>query len=409
MKELQEKYANMILNVCLSIKENQPLYISYNDENSDFVRIIANEAFKIGVKDIYFDSVNVYLKHDMLKNLEVEDLKMNKYFDKSIYNEYAKKGAAFLLLLSETPGLMSDVDNEKQSKITVYSLETRKEFDDLRDKSRVPWCIAAVPTESWAKILFPNSENPKNDLWNKIFEICGVLEDKPIEYLNNKLEKLVERKNKLNSYNFKKLIYTNSMGTNFSIELPDNVLWATGRERLTNGLEVLVNYPTEEIFTSPNCETANGIVYSSKPLSYQDSIINNFWLKFENGKVIDYGAEEGYETLKRLVNLCENSDKLGEVALVEYDSPISNSNIVFYTTLYDENAACHLALGDSFAECIKDGINMSEQELKDKKLNKCKSHTDFMIGSKDLNIKGITNTGEEIDIFVNGNFSYIFK
>lgn len=409
MEELKRKYADMILNVCLQVENNQPLFISYNSENADFVRLIAQEAYKIGVKDIYFDSIDVDLKHDMLVNLSFDELKDNRFFDRSIWNEYAKKGAAFVMLSSETPGLMQDVDSEILGKAAVHSLETRKEFDDLRDKSMVPWCIACVPTNSWANKLFPNSSNPKDELWNKIFDICGVKEDNPIEKLNNKLEKLVLRKDKLNSYHFKKLIYSNSLGTNFSIELNPTTLWATGREKLATSKEVLVNYPTEEIFTSPNCNTASGIVYSTKPLSYQDNIINNFWIKFDNGVVVDYGAEEGYETLDRLVNLCENSNKLGEVALVEYDSPISNSNIVFYTTLFDENASCHLALGDSFPECLEGGTNMTVEELKANNMNKCKSHVDFMIGSSDLNIKGITFDGREIDIFINGNFSDTFK
>jgi aminopeptidase len=273
----------------------------------------------------------------------------------------------------------------------------------------VPWCIAAVPTLSWSEKVFPNSDDSINEMWNKIFEICGVNKDNPELELNNKLNKLSERKNKLNSYNIKKLIYTNSIGTNFTIELPNNVLWATGREKLVNGDEVLVNFPTEEIFTSPNCESANGIVYSSKPLSYQDHIINNFWIKFENGIAIDCGAEEGLETLQSMINSCENSNKLGEVALVPYDSPISNSNTIFYETLFDENAACHLALGDSFPECLQDSKGKSKDELFKLGLNKCDSHVDFMIGNKDLNIKGITKDNKEIDIFVDGNFSSIFE
>lgn len=408
MNELKEKYAEMILNVCLLVKENQPLFISANSEVSDFVRIIANEAYKIGVKDIYFDIVDSNLKHDMLKNLELEDLKNTQYFNRSIWSEYAKKGAAFVMLASEMPGLMNDIDSEKQSKSLVYSLESREGFNDMRDKSMVPWCIAAVPTLSWARKVFPESEEPVNEMWNKIFEICGVTKENPELELNNKLNKLSERKDKLNSYKISKLIYTNSIGTNFTIELPNNVLWATGREKLVNGDEVLVNFPTEEIFTSPNYESANGIVYSSKPLSYQDHIIDKFWIKFENGIAIDCGAEEGLETLQSVINSCENSNRLGEVALVPYDSPISNSNTIFYETLFDENAACHLALGNSFPECIENGVNMSKEELIENKLNQCKNHVDFMIGTDDLNIKGITNTGEEIDIFVNGNFSELF-
>ena len=409
MIELQEKYAEMILNVCLKVDSGQPLFISANSERADFVRILANCAYNIGVKDIYFDLIDSNLKHDMLKNLDIDDLKCSPYFNRAKWNEYAKKGAAFVMLASETPGLMNDIDSEKQSKAFVYSLETREEFDDLRGKAIVPWCIAAVPTYSWAKKVFPNATNPVDELWNMIFYICGIKEDNPEEKLNNKLFNLVERKNKMNSYHFKKLIYKNSLGTDFSIELLDKSLWATGRETLVDGKEVLVNFPTEEIFTSPNCISANGIVYASKPLLYQDNLINNFWIRFENGVAIACGAEEGEDTLKSIISSCENSNRLGEVALVEYDSPISNSKTIFYETLFDENAACHLALGDSFPECYENGVNMNKEELINCNLNQCKNHVDFMIGTEDLNIKGITYSGEEIDIFVNGNFSELFK
>jgi len=404
MEELMTKYSRMILNVCLKVKSNQPVFISFNSERLDFVRILAREAYSIGVKDIYFDCIDSILKHDMLKNLDIEDLKYSNYFNRYMWSEYAKKGAAFIMLASETPGLMVDIDSDKQSKAFIYSLESRKEFDDLRSKSMVPWCIAAVPTYSWAKKIFPESNTPLEDLWNKIFEICGVYEDNPEEHLENKLKLLSERKDKLNSLHIRKLIYTNSIGTNFSIELNDKTIWSTGRDKLASGEEVLVNYPTEEIFTSPNRLSANGIVYSSKPLSYQDNLINNFWIKFENGKAIECGAEQGIDILQGIINSCENSNYLGEVALVPFDSPISNSNTIFYETLFDENAACHLALGDSFTECIENGVNMSKEELLNNNMNQCTNHVDFMIGTNDLNIKAITFNGEEIDIFINGNF-----
>jgi aminopeptidase len=405
MNELKIKYAEMILNVCLLVKENQPLFISANSEVSDFVRIIANEAYKIGVKDIYFDIVDSNLKHDLLKNLELEDIKNNQYFNRSIWNEYAKKGAAFVMLASEMPGLMNDIDSEKQSKSLVYSLESREGFNDMRDKSMVPWCIAAVPTLSWSEKVFPNSDDSINEMWNKIFEICGVNNEDPSNELNAKLDKLVKHKNILNSLHIKKLIYKNSIGTDFNIELPKNTIWQTGREMLSNGEEILVNFPTEEIFTSPDSLSANGIVYSSKPLMYHDSLISNFWIKFKDGVAIDCGAEKGLDVLKSIINSCENSNKLGEVALVEYDSPISKSNMIFYETLYDENASCHLALGDSFPECIKNGIDMTKEELNSNNLNQCRNHVDFMIGTEDLNIKAITADSKEIDIFINGNFN----
>lgn len=409
MNELLKKYASVILNTCLKVKKNQPLFISANYERVDFVRIIANLAYELGVKDIYFDLTDVYLKHDALKNLELDDLKKLSFWNKEKWNEYAKKGAAFVMLASETPGLMKDIDPKKISELTIYAYETRKEFDDLRDKAMVPWCIAAVPTESWAKEIFPKSNNPVEDLWNKIFEICNINENNPEDIWNKKIEVLSKRCKKLNEYNFKSLRYTNELGTDLTIELPDNHVWESGKSLLTNGEEVLVNFPTEEVFTSPTYDSANGIVYSGKPLAYQDNIIDEFWIKFENGEAVEWDAKEGKEVLENIIKSCKNSNRLGEVALVEYSSSISKSGIVFYETLYDENASCHLALGASFPECIKNGTNMSKKELEKNKMNDCTNHVDFMIGTKDLTITGTTKEGKEITIFENGDFSKTFK
>ena len=409
MKELQEKYADVILSVCLKIEKNQPLFISANSERLDFVRIIADKALELGVKDIYFDITDSRLKHSILKELSLEELKKHQFFNKGIWNEYAKKGAAFVMLASETPGLMKDIEPKKLSDITMYSLKTRKKFDDLRSESRVPWCIAAVPTDAWAKEIFPDSKDPLNDLWNKIFEVCALNEKDPESFWNKKTATLLKRSEKLTDYHFKKLIYTDKKGTNFTIKLPKNAIWVSGYEELANGKQVLVNYPTEEVFTSPDCKSASGIVYASKPLSYQDNMIRDFWIKFENGKAVDCHAEEGEETLRNIISSCKNSNMLGEVALVPYDSLISNSNIIFYETLFDENAACHLALGDSFPECILNKEKLSKKELfKQYNLNDCTNHVDFMIGNKDTNIIGITADNKEIPIFENGNFSKYF-
>lgn len=409
MQDLMRKYASVILNACLKVEKEKPLFISCTTERLDFVRIVTEEAYKLGVKDIYYDLNDPYLRHEAMKNLNLDELKNLDMFNRHKWSEYAKKGAAFVMLVSEMPGLMSDVDAKLSSDISMYGLETRKEFDDLRDKSMVPWCIAAVPTESWAKLLFENSENPVDELWNKIFEICQIKEDNVEEIWNEKIAKLGKRAEKLNNCHFKTLKYKNSKGTDFTIDLPDAHLWGSGNESLQIGKDVLVNFPTEEIFTSPNCESANGIVYSSKPLSYHDVIIDNFSITFKDGRAVDCKAEKGEETLKELISSCKNSDRLGEVALVPYDSPISNSNIIFYETLFDENAACHLALGAAFPDCLKGGPNMSKEELEQNKLNDCTNHVDFMIGTKDLEIIGITKDNEEIKIFENGNFTQFFN
>ena len=410
MNELQEKYARVLLETCLKVEKNQSLFISYNIERSDFVRIVTKIAYELGVKDIFYDVSDPYLKHEALKNLEIDELKKLSFWNKEMWNVYAKKGAAFLMLASETPGLMKDVDQQKMTAMTKYSYETRKDFDALRDKSMVPWCIAAVPTTAWAQELFKNDSNPVETLWNKIFDICSIKEEDPVKIWNEKIEKLNIRGKKLTDYQFKTLRYKSSNGTDFTVDLPKGHIWASGKENLTSGKEVLVNFPTEEVFTSPDCKSANGIVYSSKPLAYQDVIIDNFNIRFENGKAIEAHAEKGEETLRNMISICENSDMLGEVSLVPYDSPISNTNQIFLETLFDENAACHIALGDSFPECINNGPNIAKDILfKEHNLNKCDSHVDFMVGNKDMNITGITEDGREVPIFINGNFTKEFN
>lgn len=407
MENLMRKYVRVLLESCLKVEENQPLFVSFNVERLDFVRIVSEEAYKLGIKDIFFDMSDPYLKHSALKYLEVEELKKLSFWNKEMWNVYARKHAAFLMLASETPGLMKDIEPKKITEMTRFAYETRKEFESYRDKSELAWCIAAVPTKAWADEIFKDKENSVELLWNKIFEICSITEEDPVKIWNEKLSLLKKRADKLNEKNFKTLIYKSSK-IDFKIVLPENHRWGSGCEKLANGKEVLVNFPTEEVFTSPDCRSAEGIVYSSKPLEYQGVILDNFSIEFKDGIVTNFTAEQGEETLKEMINICENSNMLGEVALVPYDSPISNTNMVFLETLYDENAACHLALGDSFPECIKE--KGTKEELFEKyNMNNSDSHVDFMIGTKDLNIKGITHDNKEIDIFINGNFTEEFN
>ena len=409
MEKKLRKYANVLLKTCLQIEKNQPLFIKAENERMDFVRIVTEEAYKLGVKDIYYDVQDSYLKHEALKNLTIEELKETTFWNMEPWNAYAKKGAAFLMLASELPGLMDDIDPEKINTMTVYGYKMRKYFENCRASCSLAWCIAAVPTESWAKVVFPSAKDPVTDLWKKIFSICAINEENPEKIWHNKINRLKKIAKKLNDYHFKTLVYKNTLGTNFTIDLPENAIWASGSETLTNEKDVLVNFPTEEIFTSPKCDSATGIVYSAKPLIYQGNRIDDFSITFEKGCVVSCSAKKGENALRKLITSCPNCDQLGEVALVESSSSIAKSNLVFFETLFDENAACHLALGDSFPECIKNGTTMTKEELMHIGLNQCDNHVDFMIGTEDLSIIGITKEQKQIPIFENGNFSKHFK
>ena len=389
MKNNYRKYAELLLKRCLNVKKNQPLLISTPIEPLDFIRELTSVALELGVKDIYYDYNDSYIKHSHLKYLNNDEISTNSLFNKKIFDEYTKKGAAVLMLTGGSPDIMKDINPEILAFNAKLSNSSRKLFRKLQLTYEVPWCIASVATLDHAKKVFPSSTTPLNDLWESIFEMCLIDKKDPIKEWNNKIILNQERVNKLNNLNIKKLIYKNKLGTNFEIGFKDNI-WC-GADTTNN---LIVNMPTEEIFTSPDKNSINGTVYASKPLIYNGNIIDEFWIKFKDGKVIDYDAKKGKNILKTIIDI-KGGNKLGEVALVDVNSPISKSNILFYETLYDENASCHLALGEGFIECSKNE--------NPKWLNKSLTHVDFMIGTNDLCIEAITDT-KTITIMKNGKF-----
>ncbi len=401
-----EKYAELLLKKCLNMKSGQPLVITSLIECIDFVRVLTKKAYEMGVHDIYFDFTDSYLKYYQLLHFSDEEFENSLFWNKKIYDEYAKKDGAFLMLTAEESDIFKDVDPEKIAKANYISRTSRPVYKEKQGKYEVAWCIAMVSTEVSSKKVFPNLENSKERLWDEIFKACLIDKDDPLKEWDKKTDNNKKNVDKLNSLNLRKLHYTNSLGTDFTVELGEGAIWCGADEKMPDGTPLIVNMPTEEIFTSPLKDSTNGIVYASKPLIYSNTFINNFWLKFENGKVVDFDSEEGKEVLETLINFDEGSCKLGEVALVEYDSPISNSGILFYNTLYDENAACHLALGVGFPSCYKNGVNMTKEELLEVGVNQSNEHSDFMIGTSDLKIVGTTASGEEVLVFENGNFAW---
>ena len=406
MKDSFEKYAELLLFKGLNIKEGQPLLITSPIECIDFVRIIAKKAYEYGVHDIYYDWSDSYLKRYELENLSEEDLNNSSFWNKKIYDEYAKKNGAFLMLTAEESEIFDGVDADKISKSSYINRTSRPIYKEKQGKYEVPWCIAMVSTEVSSKKIFPNTEGAKDRLWEEIFKACLINEKDPLTEWDKKIANSKSNVKKLNDLHLKKLHYTNSLGTDLEIGLGEGHIWCGADEKMPDGRALLVNIPTEEIFTSPLMNATNGIVYASKPLIYNGTMINDFWIRFENGKVVDFDAKEGKEVLDGMINIDEGSCRLGEAALVEYDSPISNSGILFYNTLFDENAACHLALGNGFPSCYRDGVEMTREELLEVGVNQSNEHTDFMIGTADLKIVGTTVDDRKITIFENGNFAW---
>ena len=396
MKKMQEKYADLLLKRCLCLKNTDSLLINAPIDSIEFIRILTRKAYEIGVKDIYLDLEDEELKHDELKYLSIDELKECKSFNKGIFDVYAKKNAAFLILYGENPDIMIDIDKEKINFTGKLLRESKPIFKKKEITYEIPWCIALIPTHNYAKKVFPNDIDSYNKLWNLILKITLCDKDNPIKEWNKKIELNKKRLQILNNLKIKSLTYSNKLGTNFSIGFTDNI-WCGSDTLSKDGRNLIVNMPTEEIFTTPNKYTANGIVYSSRPLVYNGSLIDNFWIKFKDGKVIDYDAKMGKEILKSIINI-ENGDYLGEVALIDKTSPLFQSNTIFYETLYDENACCHLALGQGFTECIK-----TEKSLDDIGFNNSLTHVDFMFGTEDLNIIAECEQGK-IKIMENGRF-----
>lgn len=404
MQDKYYKYARLLLTKGLCINEKQPLLINAPIEAIEFVRVLTKVACELNIKDIYYDWTDEKLKYTQLKYFNEEDIKQSRFWNKSIHNEYANKDAAFLFLISSGNDLMKEIDSQKLKVASSHSLHTRQIYREKQSNNEIDWCIAAVATQEWANLIYPNEENSLNKLWETIFDICLVNTNNPEVEWTKKIQNNHKMCEKLTNLNIKSLHYKSSNGTNLTVELPKNAIWCGGSS-IIKGQEPIVNMPTEEVFTTPNKFKTNGVVYTSLPLVHSGITIKDIMLEFKDGKIINYDASSGKEELKNIIELDEESSMLGEVALVDVNSKIAKSNILFYETLYDENASCHIAVGRGFKECIKDAQNMNENELESLGYNKSKNHVDMMIGTNDLNIKATTYDNKEILIFKNGSFN----
>ena len=402
IEELENKYVNLLIDRCLSFKKSKSLFINYYSDNDAFVEKLVIAAKSRGIEDIYLDRNDKEERHRKLLQ-SVEEINNDDYFDDHIWDEYAKKDAAFLMLSTEFPGYFSDIPSEK---MTAASLKTRtsKPLYKLKQlTNEISWCIAVIPNKIWAKEKFPNLS--EDEAYNEYFKLmchCTMVDkENPIEEWNKFLDRQRMLVSRLNELQIIKMHYTNSLGTDLVIGLSPDALWqCAGYE----GSDVIVNMPTYEVFTSPDYRLTEGIVYASKPLMYGGALVDNFWVKFKDGKVVDYDAEVGKEILKGIIESDEYSCFLGECALVDKNTAIAQTNFVYGETCLDENASCHIALGDAFPECLKGAEEESVDERRNRGLNHSDNHVDFMIGTDDLNIMAETKDGEML-IFKNGEFN----
>lgn len=400
------KYAKLIAKVGANIQRGQEVIISAELDQPEFVKILAEECYKLGAKKVsvdwsYMPLAKLAIRHQSSKTLsELDDWQIEKW------RHQAKVLPAKIYLTSEDPDGLKGINQAKANKASAKrSLLIKPIRREMENKYQ--WCIAGVPGKAWAKKVFPKMRTSAaiEKLWEAILDTSRVYDDPTAEWDNHN-KNLLARCDYLNSLELRKLVYKASNGTDLTVGLIPEALFCGGGENTLSGVYFNPNIPTEEIFTSPMKGEAEGIVYSSLPLSYGGELIENFWMRFEGGKAVDCGAEKNEALLREMLSFDEGAAYLGECALVPFSSPINKAGVLFYNTLYDENATCHLAIGMGFTNVLRDFEKYTDDEAHKMGINDSVTHVDFMIGTADLSITGIDKDGKEIPIFLNGEWAF---
>ena len=408
-EKMYEKLAELAVVKGVNLQEGQPLFVRANLREKDLVKKIVKIAYEHGAKYVSIDWRDEDLQRMNYEYQSIETLTDIPQWQYDRTKRFQDEKGAYLSIISDKPGALKDVDSEKMNAAQQAFYRKMADLQSYTMNNEGQWCILGVPSVEWAKVVFPDldEEEAYEKLGDAIFAVTRVTEDNdPIRDWADHDAELIEHAKVLNSYDFKSLHFTSELGTDLIVELVEDHIWVGGGCYTPEGVFFDPNMPTEEIFNMPLKTGTQGIVYASKPLSYNGKVIEDFWLRFENGKVVEFDAKKEKDALEKLLAFDEGSSYLGEVALVPYDSPVSKSGVLFFNTLYDENAACHLALGRPYPENLKGGVDMNEEELKAHGANSSLQHEDFMFGTKEMDIDGIQKDGTVVPIFRHGNFVF---
>lgn len=406
-KTALRSYAKLIAGTGVNVQKGQAVIISAEPDQHEFVTILAEECYRAGAGEVRVEwsaqaLLKLSIRHCSLKTLEsTEDWEIEKM------KHRVKTLPAMIYLESSDPDGLAGINQQKLIKVSRKRRAVMKPFRDEME-NKYQWCIAAVPGKAWAKKLFPGERTSVavEKLWQAIIK-CSRAEGDGVANWKKHNEDLQSRCDYLNSLGLTDLRYKSSNGTDFKVGLIPNALFLGGSESIPGkDIEYNPNIPSEEIFISPMKGKAEGVVYSTKPLVFQGTLIDNFSIRFENGRAVEAHAEKNEELLNKMLSMDEGAAYLGECALVPYSSPINESGILFRNTLFDENAVCHLAVGFGFSNCIKDFEKYTLKECQEMGINDSMIHVDFMIGSEDLDIYGVLPNGEEVQLFKNGNWAF---
>lgn len=409
-QHILEKYAELALKKGVDLQQNQALMINAPIEGAEFARIVVKKAYELGAKDVQVNWEDDELTLLKYQNAPDEVLKNVPEWRVKLYDWIADESGAVLSIRGTNPDLLSSVDPTRVAMASKAAGEALQRFREYTMNDRITWSIIAIPTGDWAQKIYPDKtkDDAVASLWETIFKIVRADQEDPLAAWDEHNARLAKAHSILNEKAYKKLIFK-APGTDLEIELPEGHVWKGGSAYSEKGIEFNPNIPTEEVFTLPHKYGVNGTVSSTKPLNYGGSLIDNFSLTFKEGKVVDFKAEQGEEVLKHLLDTDEGSRRLGEVALVPDESPVSQSGLIFYNTLFDENASCHIALGKAYPTSIKGGSSMNEAELDKHGVNDSLSHVDFMIGSEELDIDGVKADGTTEAVFRSGTWAIDVK
>lgn len=404
-KERLQKYAELIVKTGLNVNKGQEVIINCGLDQPEFVMTVVEECYKRGASRVkvewaYMPLAKLHYNYRTLESLsEMTDI------EKAEWQHKVDKLPCMLWLDSDDPDGLNGTDSEKIAKANMNKFPLVKPYREALE-NKYQWCIAAVPGKEWAQKIFPDI--PVGEAVEKLWEailLTSRVDENPVEAWEKHNAELANHCKLLNDFNLAELEYKSANGTDFKVWLNPRGKFVGGSEKTLGSAIFNPNIPSEEVFTTPMKGRAEGKVVATKPLSYQGKLIENFWMRFEDGRVVEVHAEKNQDVLEKMVAMDEGAARLGEVALIAYDSPINNTGILFYNTLFDENASCHLALGRGFNETLNGYENMTVEECKAAGINDSMIHVDFMIGSKDLSIEGVSRDGKRIQIFKDGNWA----
>ncbi|MFQ7344123.1 MAG: aminopeptidase, partial [Enterococcus faecalis] len=386
-----KKYARLIAETGVNVQDNHTVVLQISVDQAPLARLITEEAYRLGAAEVIVQWSDETIQREFLAHAATDRIENVPQYKIDQTDDWIAKGASRISVVSSNPDALAGVDAQR---VAAFQATNGKALVNLRkatQANKVSWTVVAAASEGWAAKVFPElatSEEQVDALWNEIFKTTRIYEENPVIAWDIHDKKLQEKAAELNEQQFTALHYT-APGTDLTIGLPKNHLWEGAGSYNARGEEFMANMPTEEVFTAPDSRRVDGYVSSTKPLSYAGTIISGMKFTFKDGKVVDFSAEQGEEALKNLLAIDEGAKHLGEVALVPDPSPISQSGLIFYNTLFDENASNHLAFGSAYAFNLQGGTEMSEEELAAAGLNRSQTHVDFMVGSDKMNIDGI--------------------